>query len=192
MFAERGFHGARIQDIAERARIAVGTVYNHFEQKEDVLRALLEERTEELVRQLAPSPLDPPEFEQKLVSCIGRILRFTDQHRGFFIIATEHGLIGKSSQAAVEILAKPVRHMERVRESFQSLMEEGVVTGALDKIDPILLGRLFGGILRGFVMGALQDGTRDLEGQAPFLVRVFLKGTSARKRTGPQTKLPLI
>src|SRR5262249_11395598 len=43
VFAERGFHGARIQDIAARARLAVGTVYNHFGQKEDVLRALLEE-----------------------------------------------------------------------------------------------------------------------------------------------------
>ena len=37
VFSERGFHAARIQDIAARARIAVGTVYNHFEQKEDVL-----------------------------------------------------------------------------------------------------------------------------------------------------------
>ena len=39
VFAERGFHEARIQDIAARARIAVGTVYNHFETKEDVLAA---------------------------------------------------------------------------------------------------------------------------------------------------------
>src|SRR5450432_2663739 len=44
VFAERGFHGARIQDIAERARIAVGTVYNHFADKDEVLSALLDER----------------------------------------------------------------------------------------------------------------------------------------------------
>src|ERR1700761_5420340 len=49
VFAERGFHGARIQDIAERARIAVGTVYNHFADKDEVLSALLEERTEGLL-----------------------------------------------------------------------------------------------------------------------------------------------
>src|SRR5579863_9458398 len=52
VFAERGFHGARIQDIAERARIAVGTVYNHFSDKDDVLSALLDERTEGLLAQV--------------------------------------------------------------------------------------------------------------------------------------------
>ena len=52
VFAERGFHGARIQDVAARARIAVGTVYNHFAQKDDVLAALLEERTEGLLAQM--------------------------------------------------------------------------------------------------------------------------------------------
>ena len=50
VFAERGFHGARIQDIAERARIAVGTVYNHFADKDEVLSALLDDRTEGLAR----------------------------------------------------------------------------------------------------------------------------------------------
>src|SRR5215469_7256927 len=66
VFAERGFHGARIQDIAARARTAVGTVYNHFEHKDDVLHALLEERTEELLEQLRPRPGDPTPFPPRL------------------------------------------------------------------------------------------------------------------------------
>ncbi len=185
VFAERGFHGARIQDIAERARIAVGTIYNHFEQKEDVLRALLEERTEELVEQLAPSPADPTPFDKKLVSRIARMLRFMEQHRGFFLIATDYGLIGASSQAAAAILGRPVRHMDRMRSAFTALMEEGIQTGALEGVDPALLSRIFGGILRGFVVGALHDGTTSLEEHAPFLVRVFLKGAGQRKRGAP-------
>src|SRR5580692_6415702 len=59
VFAERGFHGARIQDIAVVARIAVGTLYNHFDHKDEVLAALLEQRSEELLAQLAPAPTDP-------------------------------------------------------------------------------------------------------------------------------------
>src|SRR5580658_1642295 len=66
VFAERGFHGARIQDIAERARIAVGTVYNHFEQKDDVLSALLEERTEGLLAQVRAREGDPADFRARL------------------------------------------------------------------------------------------------------------------------------
>src|ERR1700677_4577541 len=62
VFAERGFHRARIQDVAARARIAVGTVYNHFDEKKDLLRALLEERTEGLVAQMGRRDDDPGGF----------------------------------------------------------------------------------------------------------------------------------
>src|ERR1035438_7570744 len=63
VFAERGFFSARIQDIAERGRFAVGTVYKHFEQKEDVLRALLVERVASMELALAPRDGDPLGWE---------------------------------------------------------------------------------------------------------------------------------
>src|SRR6204780_241850 len=74
VFAERGFHGARIQDIAERARIAVGTVYNHFEDKDDVLGALLEQRSEEMISQLHPVRDDRGPFEARLRARVARVL----------------------------------------------------------------------------------------------------------------------
>src|SRR5262245_8480994 len=95
VFAARGFHGARIQDIAEHARIAVGTVYNHFEQKEDVLHALLEERTEGFLDQLAPQKGDPAAFEASLTARVTRMLRYAEAHRSFFMVAADHGLFAK-------------------------------------------------------------------------------------------------
>lgn len=40
VFAERGFRGTTIADIAEAANIALGTIYNYFPSKEDVFAAL--------------------------------------------------------------------------------------------------------------------------------------------------------
>lgn len=42
VFAERGAD-AEIREVAERAGLAVGTVYNHFPSKEDLLTAVVEE-----------------------------------------------------------------------------------------------------------------------------------------------------
>lgn len=42
-FERDGFAGARMQDIARRARIAVGTLYLYFESKDDLARALATE-----------------------------------------------------------------------------------------------------------------------------------------------------
>ena len=41
VFAERGFHSARVSDIASRAGVADGTVYLYFRNKEEILMAAI-------------------------------------------------------------------------------------------------------------------------------------------------------
>lgn len=45
-FGERGFEGARIEDIARRAEVAPATVYNYFTDKSGILLALFRDRLE--------------------------------------------------------------------------------------------------------------------------------------------------
>src|SRR5689334_25449079 len=44
VFAAEGLHQASMAQIAERAGVAVGTLYNHFKDRDALLKALLEER----------------------------------------------------------------------------------------------------------------------------------------------------
>jgi AcrR family transcriptional regulator len=180
VFAERGFHRARIQDIAARARIAVGTVYNHFEQKEDVLRALLEERTEGFISQLEAHSDDPKPFEARLLARVDRVLHYVETHRAFFTVAADHGLIGGGSAAATAILGgKSVKNIARVRSIFIAVVNEGIAAGALEPSDPASLARFFGALVRGFTIGALQqDDKAPLAKDAAFVVRLFLHGAS--------------
>lgn len=46
VFAEAGFHSARMQDVAARAGLSNGTLYNYFTSKEDLLLALLDRLNE--------------------------------------------------------------------------------------------------------------------------------------------------
>ena len=62
LFIERGFDGTRIETIAQRADVGVGTVYNHFATKADILVAILFDdvgevvaRTREVVERGEPS-----------------------------------------------------------------------------------------------------------------------------------------
>lgn len=43
VFAEKGFAGAKMEDIARRAGVSKGTLYLYFETKEDVFRAVVRE-----------------------------------------------------------------------------------------------------------------------------------------------------
>src|ERR671925_590929 len=43
VFARRGYHGARVSDIARGAEVADGTIYLYFRNKEDILVSLFNE-----------------------------------------------------------------------------------------------------------------------------------------------------
>jgi AcrR family transcriptional regulator len=43
VFSEKGFAGARIEEIAARAGVSKGTVYLYFETKEDIFRAVVQQ-----------------------------------------------------------------------------------------------------------------------------------------------------
>lgn len=53
VFAEKGFHLARISDIADKAGVADGTIYLYFRHKEDILLVIFEEKMDELLQELS-------------------------------------------------------------------------------------------------------------------------------------------
>src|SRR5215207_8718517 len=46
VFAEKGFFGAKVSDIADAAGVADGTIYLYFKSKDDLLISLFEEQME--------------------------------------------------------------------------------------------------------------------------------------------------
>lgn len=52
VIAKKGYHAARMSDIAKSAGVADGTIYNYFQNKEHVLLCIFEEKMAELIDQL--------------------------------------------------------------------------------------------------------------------------------------------
>ena len=63
LFDRKGYARAAMEDVAERAGLAVGTLYNYFASKDDLLLAIAQRETERLVAAgehiLAEPPRDP-------------------------------------------------------------------------------------------------------------------------------------
>lgn len=53
VFAEKGFHQARVSDVARRAGVADGTIYLYFKNKEDLLLSIFEEKMDGLLSELS-------------------------------------------------------------------------------------------------------------------------------------------
>ncbi len=52
LFSRNGFHGTEVEQIARRAGLAKGTVYNYFKNKEDILISVIESGFEQLDRKM--------------------------------------------------------------------------------------------------------------------------------------------
>src|SRR5436190_822848 len=80
---------ARMEDIATRAGVAVGTVYNYFEDRTALMRALLDTRTHALlealerdVRPVGPRGPDAPRrFAAALRQFVGALIAHLDANR---------------------------------------------------------------------------------------------------------------
>jgi AcrR family transcriptional regulator len=95
-FADKGFHPATIDSIAERAGIAKGTVYRYFKTKEALFNALKEDTITEFV-ELARKDLSREKDVLSIIESVIRIyLGFFEKNSAFYkVIVQEHRDFGR-------------------------------------------------------------------------------------------------
>ncbi len=102
VFAELGLHGAGMAQIAERAGVAVGTLYNRFKDREALLDALLAQRREDLLEKLDASLVEHEGagFSKQLEECFVTLFEHLELHGRFLrlVWASEHGTENKRTQ----------------------------------------------------------------------------------------------
>jgi AcrR family transcriptional regulator len=156
VFAETGYQQSTMDDIANRAGVAHGTVYRYFGNKEAVLYALVAERLTALAAEMHDALIDPT--EESLTLAIRQYLVHVSSNRHLARIWTE--LSASRSQAAelrlrlrapfIEAIATQVRHAQ--------------LDGSLPIwVDAEVAARAVGGMVDNFayVWFVLEDRTSD-------------------------------
>lgn len=173
VFAEQGLNSARMDDIAGRAGVAVGTLYNYFADRSALIAALLDSRRDELVQRL----------DQVLGAA--EALPFTKQLEAFVIAAFQHFMTHRpfltilmEAEGAHLTAAKPRDSVRALFERCETIVARGVKLGAL-KDDTLvdyaamLLGCLRAVFTRGRILGDPIDPSPE---NAAALVEFFLRG----------------
>jgi len=112
VFAEKGFHEAKVDDIAEVAGVAKGTVYLYYQSKRDLYFAALKFGIAEMYSLLLEELKRVSAPEEKLKVLISTKLAYFDENRDFFkIYYSELGNI-------------PTTHPSGIDEEFKALYQE--------------------------------------------------------------------
>ncbi len=178
MFAEQGVLGTRIEDISKRAGVAVGTLYNYFEDREQLLAALMSRRRARLVKALdevserARGRTWHEEFEDFLRATLTHL----ERHRRFFSILVQGELL-PPRRAGDETHGSG---LDDVYARMERLVRRGVAEGVLKSTFAPLYPSLLLGMLRSALV---HDRYTDMPG--PFLALLepyrdfFLTGAGA-------------
>ena len=177
VFAESGLAKAHVDDIARRAGVAVGTLYNYYGDRDALLAAVLGARVEELEVELqgvnrahAASPV-----RRALLELTRAYLRFFLRRRTFVRILAE-GELAQLKTAYPTSAAIPMQCWQSVRDAFGEVMDRGIRDGALRGAHADLDLWLFLGLLRGVVMRDLKGATPCRESDADRVLQVFFEG----------------
>lgn len=176
IFAAEGVHRARVQDIAKLARVSVGTVYNHFAQKEDIIAALLAERESEILDAVVPRDDDPSDFAGRFRCQIDRVLELISRHQEFFKFAIYEGILDSDAVPKGSVFAKRSTAFEdRYPGMLQTNIEQGIAEGVVEPQDMQRIHRFISGALRGAVLAALVDPSLDPIEEGRFAAEMCLR-----------------
>ncbi len=79
VFSERGFHGASLEDVAARGGVSKALIYEHFDSKRELERALLEMHVHELLGRVTAAIASADGEEERLRAGIEAFLAFVEE-----------------------------------------------------------------------------------------------------------------
>jgi AcrR family transcriptional regulator len=132
VFAEHGFGGARVDEIARRASVNKAMLYYHVGNKQALYTAVLSRnfaRMEEALESVVDQGETVRDQIESLINEISRILRDLPDHPR--IVLRELASAGTNLQP--EVLERMVKFFDTVR----GLLSDGVQTGEFRATDPI-------------------------------------------------------
>jgi AcrR family transcriptional regulator len=137
VFGESGVVGARLDEIAERAGVAKGTIYLYFPNKEELFRQAIRHA-------LTPVPQNehrptPPSPTRQLLDTVSRQWAFLTSATGLTVYRLVHAEQWQFPELA-ELYAREV--ISRFGEQLSPIIRRGIEAGEFREVDPAVAARM--------------------------------------------------
>ncbi len=172
LFSRKGFHSTTIDDIAEKAEIGKGTVYNYFASKQEILGYLLLSNMQMAVNwfDAIMTEIDGKEPMDRLSTLAGTFMRYVMEQvhpsNTFYIILGDFAVSDLSEGLKQELRETVEALFKHVRRIFEDGVESGLFRKDInpEKMALILWGAAIGvhALSRKLSPDVLPDFTEDV------------------------------
>ncbi len=166
LFTETSFEGVTVQDIATAAEIGKGTIYQYFDNKDDILIYILSENLDRLNQNIEEQCSQEADVVKALNAYLTLQYRSHSSYGPLLMSLYRRRLEGAiKSEVFEDLLLKRQRKIEQVA----GMIERGIQAGILMEVDKYKMAVLLNNIVRGYCLGNLEEKreaneeSRDLE-----------------------------
>ena len=164
---DRGLSGLKVEEVAKQAEVGKGTVYLYFEDKQDLLKALVEYHTQRFYADAAEITAADRPFRERLERLLERRLAFVDEWRGLWA-AVAREANPKSQKAWLTSLH------QNYQEILERFLASGITSGELRRdLDVVLTAAALA------ALGCSPQLDFPREPYVRQLAEVFMKGVGA-------------
>lgn len=185
-FGRRGFHEARIADIAADAQVAEGTVYLYFRNKEDLLGVVFDESMDGVLEKGRAVARSAAPAAERLTALVDLHLQFIGSDRD---LASVFQIELRRSARLVERFSR-----SKLVEHFRLLgnvLRDGIETGEFRRdLDPRLAVRILFGAADEILSEWLLSGDAKPVADAEKLVGTLLRGFLACGKETTERRAP--
>jgi AcrR family transcriptional regulator len=154
VFAKKGYRDTTVDEIADTAGLAKGTVYQYFESKEEIFLAALRWGANEMTERTRTRVEEAQGIRAKVAALVRTRLEFLEEHRDFF--AVYHSCFGNITHPAsinAEFRSLYKRHVEFLEDVLRKAVAAGEIpelgievaaTTLLEATRGVMLRRILG------------------------------------------------
>ena len=136
VIARKGMAAATMQEIAEEAGVAKGTIYLYFRDRDELVEKTFETAITQLHDRLDAAIATEPTFAGKLRASIAEKIRFFSEHREFFRLYTSLRMpVGNAQQQRRQRRNCQPQYRARI-DHMTALVEEAVTRGEIRTTNP--------------------------------------------------------
>ena len=170
VFARKGFHDTRIDDIADEAESSKGGVYFHFPGKEQLFLALIDEFARLLETRLTESIEAEPRGIRRVEAALQAGLSvFGDYNQLAKIFLLQAVGLGQTFET------KRLEILDRFAGLIQCHLDEAVEDGNIEPIDTEIVAHAWVGAINELVMRWIQTGQPEPERILPTLQVILMR-----------------
>jgi AcrR family transcriptional regulator len=182
LFAEKGFHGTTMLDLAKLSEFSVGTLYNFFKTKEEVYYTLLIEKLDLFQSKLDTKVNQHPPGVDQILALIEASIQFFEENQNFFRIFIQERSTVESSVGATAGKELRKRYLSYI-DLVAKVMTKAIEKGDIQKCNPLEVAYSLVGILDSLcTYWTLNPELKEFVSKVPFICDLFLKGAGKREK----------